>query len=54
MLNDLFPLKGRVARVSAGSRGTGKMIAAGFLSHEGAAMAPTLRPSNECDLKAIE
>jgi NAD(P)-dependent dehydrogenase (short-subunit alcohol dehydrogenase family) len=53
MFNDLFPPKGRVALVSARSRGTGKMIAAGFLDRAGAT-ALTLRLSNECDLRAIE
>ena len=43
MFNDLFPRAGPMALASAGSHGTGKVIAAGFISHAGAATAPTLR-----------
>jgi NAD(P)-dependent dehydrogenase (short-subunit alcohol dehydrogenase family) len=54
MLKDLFSLKGRVAVVTGGSRGIGKMIAAGFLSHGAAKVFITARKAEPCEATAKE
>src|SRR5450432_3683366 len=48
MLKDLFGLHGRVALVTGGSRGIGKMIAEGF-SMQGAKVYISSRKSDQCD-----
>ncbi|TFY96354.1 SDR family oxidoreductase [Ramlibacter humi] len=52
-MNDLFSLQGRVALVTGGSRGIGKMIAAGFL-RQGARVYITARKAEACDATAKE
>ncbi|MFL6694373.1 MAG: SDR family oxidoreductase [Ramlibacter sp.] len=52
-MNDLFTLQGRVALVTGGSRGIGRMIAAGFL-RQGAKVYITARKAETCEQTARE
>ncbi len=53
MMKDLFSLDGRVALITGGSRGIGKMIAQGFLE-QGAKVYITARKAPACDQTAEE
>ncbi len=52
-MNDLFSLAGRTALVTGGSRGIGRMIAAGFLQ-AGARVFISSRKAEACDATAAE
>ncbi|MFI4928404.1 MAG: SDR family oxidoreductase [Burkholderiales bacterium] len=52
-MKDLFSLQGRVALVTGGSRGIGRMIATGLL-HQGAKVYISARKAEACDATARE
>ncbi len=52
-MNDLFSLQGRTALITGGSRGIGRMIAAGFLA-QGARVYISARKAAACDQTAKE
>lgn len=54
MFKDLFSLNGRIAVVTGGSRGIGKMIAAGFLAQGAAKVYITARKAGPCEATAKE
>ena len=53
MFENLFSLQGRTALVTGGSRGIGKMIAAGYIAH-GAKVYISSRKVDQCDATAEE
>lgn len=53
MFENLFSLQGRTALVTGGSRGIGKMIAAGYVAH-GAKVYISSRKADQCDATAEE
>jgi NAD(P)-dependent dehydrogenase (short-subunit alcohol dehydrogenase family) len=52
-MTDLFSLQGRTALITGGSRGIGRMIAAGFLA-QGARVYISSRKAQTCDAAAAE
>src|ERR1700693_5021439 len=54
MFKDLFSLQGRIALVTGGSRGIGKMIAAGFLAQGAAKVYISARKAEPCESTANE
>jgi NAD(P)-dependent dehydrogenase (short-subunit alcohol dehydrogenase family) len=52
-MNDLFSLAGRTALITGGSRGIGRMIAAGFLA-QGARVYLSSRKADACERTAAE
>jgi NAD(P)-dependent dehydrogenase (short-subunit alcohol dehydrogenase family) len=53
-MQDLFSLAGRVALVTGGSRGIGRMIATGFLQHGAKRVYITARKAEACEQTARE